>query len=201
MEKARRIRAERENAQADHPYAPQMTRRASATSRKLENEDSLGMCSRVFPIVSPLLPSLDILANKGGLRFDVGETFAPSPRHPVRGESSKAPSPGSDALGRELKRFPSNRGFDQVDVALKKDQHFASANSIPPADEVFMASLRSDKVVKGRPGWNDDLSGPEDPVRRRSFGSSVKESTIKPSPRLGHPTDERSTEPGQLKSR
>ena len=46
MEKARRIRAERESAQADHPYAPQMMKRLSSTSKKLENEDSLGKYHR-----------------------------------------------------------------------------------------------------------------------------------------------------------
>ena len=152
---------------------------------------------------------LDILANKGGLRFDVGDSFAPSPRHPLRGDSSKAPSPGSDALGIELRRFPSNKAFDNnsENICLRKDPHFSSANSMPPADEVFMASLRSDRAVKGRPGWNDDTAGPQEPGKRRSNDSrrpdwsSLKESAVKPSPRLSHPSDERSADSGQLKSR
>ena len=92
-------------------------------------------------------------------------------------------------------------------AVVKKDQHFASANTLPPADEVFMASLRSDKAVKGRPGWNDDLSAPQEPARRRSSDSrrpdwsSAKEGAAKPSPRVNHHPEAQSAESGQLKSR
>ena len=208
MEKAKRIRAEREIAQADHPYAPQMVKRISSNTKRFESEDSLGTDeeSRI-----DFTCSLDILANKGGLRFDVGETLAPSPRHPLRGDSSKAPSPGSDALGMELKRFPSNHAYDKTsgrtsektDHPGQREQHFASASTLPPADEIFLSSLRSDRAQKGKPGWNDDfISSEPEPSRRRS--SEVNRQVdmfVKPSPRLSHPIDERRAEAGQLKSR
>ena len=156
MERAKQIREERKSAAlGEMTFKPQINKRPSYLDDKQAD-------------------SLDILTSNNSVpRFDKDDIF----EQPLPGNQKiKIPSPGSDSLGRELKKYPEYPDYDQSSNSQFKSKFLQkyqeepkinqnkfetnsqSQNNPNDLDDEFFNSLRGGAKSTG-PGWNSDTSG------------------------------------------
>ena len=140
VERAKQLREERKsgiNDSESHTFTPQLNKRPSYLSNKAD--------------------SLDKLASEVVLSDDIFEK--PLPGKKSYGDVPSVPSPGSDALGKEMKKFPGDSlPKDPISRNQSTESNRQNNKQIDP-DENFMSLLRSDANNKSNgPGWNDDMT-------------------------------------------
>eukprot|EP01036_Dinobryon_divergens_P022146 gene22146-30382_t len=149
VERAKQLREERKNGINDaetHSFTPQLNKRPSYLSNKPD--------------------SLDKLASEVVLSDDIFEKPLPGKKaydNITPAEIPPAPSPGSDALGREMKRFPGDSIPKATNSGVDKNRNGANPQIKrqieDDPEENFMNNLRSDsRANRNGPGWNDDIT-------------------------------------------
>ena len=183
VERAKQLREERKNGAVNDnaTFTPQVNKRPSYLDNRPDTLDKIASHNtnnnRPDDIFEQPLP--------GAKKYDY----------------NKIPSPSSDALGKEMKKFTfddqqsSNGGYkskfmQQYDndkspdiyksSANKADSRFLNEKQDNDSDERFMSMLRSDGPRKSsKPGWNDDIQtgglfeGPKQ-VKARAPTNNVK---------------------------
>lgn len=164
------MKEERKNAMgAGDTFSPQLIPRVGGAAGNAKGTDSLDrLANQVSNVNDPM--EMPLPGQKGKAQPIVDQ---------------QPPSPSSDALGKEIKRFGGNQGSAPGNPAPKGKylQQFDSGPKLPEDDQAFASMLRSDGTDKrdSRPGWNDDTvsSGFAAPPRR-SLGRMKSEGEKKP---------------------
>eukprot|EP00595_Chromulina_sp_UTEXLB2642_P002413 CAMPEP_0196761346 /NCGR_PEP_ID=MMETSP1095-20130614/545_1 /TAXON_ID=96789 ORGANISM="Chromulina nebulosa, Strain UTEXLB2642" /NCGR_SAMPLE_ID=MMETSP1095 /ASSEMBLY_ACC=CAM_ASM_000446 /LENGTH=587 /DNA_ID=CAMNT_0042110753 /DNA_START=13 /DNA_END=1776 /DNA_ORIENTATION=+ len=143
VERARLKREELKSGitQDEHTFAPQINKRPAYLDTN-KNKDSLDALTAVYNN-----PTNDIFEK-------------PLPGNKSYTENRKPPSPNSDALGRELNRYPKNESSNNnipLDVHNNNYNNNVNTNKVDDS-ELFMNLLRSDNKKNAGPGWNDDFT-------------------------------------------
>ena len=148
VERAKQLREERKNGineAESHSFTPQLNKRPSYLSSKPD--------------------SLDKLASEVVLSDDIFEKPLPGKKayDNTPSEIPPVPSPGSDALGREMKRFPGDSVPKATNIGVDKNRNGVNPQikrqTEDDPDENFMNNLRSDSHGnRNGPGWNDDIT-------------------------------------------
>jgi hypothetical protein len=184
MEKAKALREERKggNIQEDElTFKPQINQRPAYLDEAQRQAHA---------------DSLDSLS--ANMSNDIFERPLPG-KKAYQGSDIRPPlSPNSDALGNEMKKFPSSSRIEYSSSSMTKPSDTRSTYSDVESSESFLSSLRSDDASSSsnkhsrskKPGWNDDftsnaadiLGGPPPPVKGRppASGASAVSKTSTP---------------------
>jgi len=183
VERAKQLREERKNGSVSDnaTFQPQVNKRPSYLDNRPDTLDKIAS------------------HNSNNRPDDIFEQPLPGTK---KYDYNKIPSPSSDALGKEMKKFTfdeqqqqsNNGGYkskfmqqydnddDSSDIYKPADSRFANDKPDKDADERFMSMLRSDGPKRSsKPGWNDDIQtgGTFDAPQKQQMKSKVPASNVK----------------------
>lgn len=166
VERAKQLREERKNGGGNNndnaTFQPQINKRPSYLDKDRQDD------------------TLDRIASNNNNNYRPDDIFEKPLPGTKKYDYNKIPSPSSDALGKEMKKFnydeqqggsSSNNGYkskfmqqydnDDNDIhkpANSAGSRFTNEKQEHDSDERFMSMLRSDDQRRSsKPGWNDDI--------------------------------------------